>query len=255
LSLTVVSFTSDVIQILVGSDPPVRFRVHKDLICNSSAFFKSALSHDWKEAEEQTVRLEEDDLEIFKLYIHWLYRGTVFEFSENGYDYGTGQYWSAAKAYVLGDKLQDGNFCDAAIDVFIDGLQQADYQDSDIEDMCVGWPYPGIVPYIYENTPEVSKIRQLMVDIFVYKGDSCWLPETSAPAFVRSVAVRLLKITDGHEAKRIPSKDSTLANITDTDLIPSFAINKGPKNGAGWRRRCANVLCYGRKLSGDRHRT
>lgn len=195
------SLTGDFIKILVGPEPPLSLRVHKDLICNSSVFFKSALSHDWKESQEQTVRLVEEDPEIVKLYIHWLYPGRIFEFSEKSKDNGNKQYLKCAKAYVLGDRLQDGGFCDAAVDVFMDGCQQAVWDVAD-----TGFCSERVIIYIYENTTESSKLRELLVDVFAIHGDPYWIPKSGAPEFAHSIASKLLYVTQDIDERKEPTR-------------------------------------------------
>lgn len=63
-------FGSTVI-ILVGPKEH-RFEIHKDLLCQKSAFFKTACSGSFKEAEG-VVRLPDQDADIFKYFVHWLY--------------------------------------------------------------------------------------------------------------------------------------------------------------------------------------
>lgn len=182
-------------------DPPLSLRVHKDLICKSSAFFRSALSHGWKESKEQTVRLVEEDPEIFELYIHWLYRGMIAAFSARPDDFGMAQYLQMARAYVLGDKLQDDDFCDAAIDVFMEGCQQAAWGIGCDTEIC----RDEVITNIYDNTPESSKLRQMVVDVHTYHGSGGWLPEHVAQAFVHSVASKLLSITQGDMEREDPT--------------------------------------------------
>jgi hypothetical protein len=49
------------------------FTVHQDLISTRSEFFAKALRGDWKEAQERTVVLPDDEPEVFRLYLQFLY--------------------------------------------------------------------------------------------------------------------------------------------------------------------------------------
>jgi hypothetical protein len=79
------------------------------------------------------VRLEEDEPEIFEIYIHWLEHGTLHippakeeKPNREQSDQEKAKSKEAkmhhiriAKAYILGEKLQAGDFMDAAIDLMI----------------------------------------------------------------------------------------------------------------------------------------
>jgi hypothetical protein len=149
------------IKVLVGEEPCTTFMVHEKVICASSAFFKVAMRHQWKESKERTVHLEEDKPEIFLMYINWLYNGTIpIDFDEPD----NNQYLRLAQAYVLGDKLRDGDFCDAVVDAIIDGCQ---HQASDGETYSPG---AQSINYIYENLLS-SPAKRLLVDIYAFNSN------------------------------------------------------------------------------------
>jgi hypothetical protein len=207
------SFTGDVIQVVVGSGPPYTFRVHEDMICQASPFFISAMSHAWKEARERIVILDEDEPETFKIYLHWLYRGTIpIRFGnpvedEKLYhstsktlkyihDVYAEQYLEITRAYILGDKLGDGDFCDALIDVMSDACAKATLDDEASGELC--FPDRKIVNCIYHNTTESSKMRVLMVDVYAEYAQPEWLSDKYHPAFVLDLATTLLGLHRGH---------------------------------------------------------
>jgi hypothetical protein len=104
--------------VLVGRGPaPATFFVHSELICASSAFLKGALSHELIESKQRSVHLEEEEPEIVKLYLTWLYRGVLPTQAETNDDT---EYLQLAQAYVLEDKLQVGDFRDAVTDAVVD---------------------------------------------------------------------------------------------------------------------------------------
>jgi hypothetical protein len=47
--------------------------VHEALLVYHSAFFRAALTGRFREAKTKTVRLEEDDPDVFEFFLHWLY--------------------------------------------------------------------------------------------------------------------------------------------------------------------------------------
>jgi hypothetical protein len=60
---------------VVGVDER-QYTVHKDIICNKSPFFDAACKQEWQEGQG-IVPLQSIDEDIFRLYIHWVYSGTV----------------------------------------------------------------------------------------------------------------------------------------------------------------------------------
>ena len=50
--------------------------VHKDILCNASKVFQTAFQSQFKEGQEQTMNLPDDDPDLFDIFIQCLYRGT-----------------------------------------------------------------------------------------------------------------------------------------------------------------------------------
>jgi hypothetical protein len=159
------------IEVFVGLEPPTPFSVHEKLICASSDFFRNAMARDWKESKQRSIHLKDDDADTFELYLHWLYRGTLpVRINEPGL-VGNSEYLQMAKAYVLGDKLQDGDFKDVIIDAIIDKCK------SIASDGHKWSPVGPVLRCIYDNTPTSSKARRLLVDIYVHNGSGDWLSD------------------------------------------------------------------------------
>lgn len=49
--------------------------VQKALLCGSSSYFKAALNGSFIEGESQKVELDDEDPEVFRTYVAWLYQG------------------------------------------------------------------------------------------------------------------------------------------------------------------------------------
>jgi hypothetical protein len=60
------------VHILVGEEQQ-DFSVHKDLICHHSPYFKAAFNLEFDEAKTGTMKLPEISVEIFQLFLGWLY--------------------------------------------------------------------------------------------------------------------------------------------------------------------------------------
>lgn len=139
------------------------------MIRNTSDFFDKALSSEWKESEDRSVSLPDTEPETFELYLHWLYVGNLPVKSKEPGHIGNQEYLQLAKAYVLGDHLQDAQFDDVVIDAMIDKSA------SRAADGNKWYPTGPVIACIYNNTPETSQARRLLMDFFVNFGNGDWL--------------------------------------------------------------------------------
>lgn len=179
--------------------------VHEKLIRKSSPFFDKALSGAWQESRERTVRLPEDEPEIFAIYVHWLYYGTVPVVCDETVEMKGVEYLNLAKAYTLGDKLMDVGFQDATIDAIVDASQVG------LADGSLWYPGMQIVQYVYHNTKESASIRTMLVDMFLMAGTGTWLRETKDRStvpqpFLFELAAELLDLRGGIRSTIEPSK-------------------------------------------------
>lgn len=170
------------------------FTVHELIICASSPLFKSAMSGPWKESKEHVVNLPEDDPNIFALYSHWLYYAKIPVRIEGATEAKPGQrlneeYRELIRAYILGDKLLDIKFQNSVIDAIVETSSTIHPQD--------GRAYYPNIPEIniaYENTTESSKIRSLLVDMWVSKAVVNWFESPNLPKeFLISVIKGFIK--------------------------------------------------------------
>ena len=163
------SLSGRCLDVLVGPESPIPFSVHENLIRASSDFFDKAMSHDWKESEERSVSLPEEDPKTFQLYLHWLYCKTLPVKSDS---IRNTELVKLAKAYVLGDRLLDLDFKDKVIDAIIDKSRSSSLG-------LYGYMLDPATAYIYKNTLEGSKARLLFVDLYLGEGDKAWLTDRS----------------------------------------------------------------------------
>ena len=61
---------------LVGSQE-TRFNVHRDLLRESSELFKTSVTGNFEEWDQNEIKLPEQDVEIFRFFMHWLYTGRL----------------------------------------------------------------------------------------------------------------------------------------------------------------------------------
>lgn len=153
----------------MGSDPPTTFTVHEHLICSSSEVFKSAMNGNWETSIKRSVNLGEEDPELFDLYLHWLYSQTLLAQNDSPGHAGNVEYLQLAKAYVLGDMIQDAKFKDAVLDAMLFKSRSL------ASDGKYWYPVGPVIRYIYDRTLESSKARRLLVDMYTYHGQGNWL--------------------------------------------------------------------------------
>ncbi|KUM58300.1 hypothetical protein ACN42_g8858 [Penicillium freii] len=175
------------VKITVGtSEEP--FHVHESVLCTSFHFFKAAMSGSWKESKEHTIELPEDDPKAFAIYSHWLYFAGIpglREAAKKGESakQSAQEYYDLVSAYVLGDKLLDAKFQNSVIDAIIDTCSTADSRDRKVY-----FPDADAVSHAYNNTTKSSKIRQMLVALYLHAAGDEWLSEEHPKEFLFSVA-------------------------------------------------------------------
>ncbi|KAI9652070.1 MAG: hypothetical protein M1829_001963 [Trizodia sp. TS-e1964] len=90
-----------VIAVKVG---PARteFIIHKELACHHSPFFKAACMGNFKESVKKVILMENEELEIFKFLVQWLYKNSLTSEDEK---WGFSSWGTLIRLYVLADKL------------------------------------------------------------------------------------------------------------------------------------------------------
>ncbi|GFF94256.1 hypothetical protein IFM47457_09823 [Aspergillus lentulus] len=172
------------------------FSVHEALVRASSSFFDKAMASDWKESQQRTIHLPDDESEIFALYVHWLYYGTLPVFCDEPGLPGNSEYLNLVKTYVLGDKILDCKFQDAAIDAIVEKCL------SKVQDGASWSPVGEVIRYAFDNTSESAPIRELLVDMYAIYGKRVWLQDWAEPAnvpqpFLFKLASKLLDWRNG----------------------------------------------------------
>lgn len=181
-----------IVAITVGASKEP-FHVHESIICNSSLFFKTAMSGSWKESKEHTFKLPEDDPEIFALYLHWLYFAEIpvmlekYAAKEEAARHRYKEYHNFVDAYVLGDKLLDGKFQNSIIDAILEMCSTPDAHDG-----RKYYPSMAVIKHAYIVTTESAGIRKLFVDLFVNTAAAKWLSRELPAEFLYSVAEGLM---------------------------------------------------------------
>ena len=149
--------------------PPEKIPVHENLICSQSPFFRDAINGPWRESETRIVTLPTHEPDTFRLYTTWLYRcplASHLKVDQNGIAPAEeGDFF--AKAYILGDYLQDIDFQDRVMDLM---LQRAAPRFAH----RYSWS-PSFAGLIYENTPESSPARRFVADLYAWDARPGWI--------------------------------------------------------------------------------
>ena len=168
---------SEIVKVEVGH-LKVPFKVHKQVLCSSSDYFKAALKQCWHESDGIPLTLPEHDAEVFHLYINWLYSRKI-ETTQGDNPTQFAQYELLSKAAVFGEVLQDIEFKDHVMDTFVVLANMSN-------PLGIRWIPPAkSVSRIFDNLPKDSGGRRLMVDLYVCaaneeslkgtdKEDYCW---------------------------------------------------------------------------------
>jgi hypothetical protein len=184
-------------EIHIGSEEVEKFLVRKDLATRHSRVIEKALDpkSDWKEAEENVVRLPEETPETFQAFLTFLDTGVIHlrHFGEANDEDTDGEVlkestdWdSITDAWLLGDRILSTSFKDAVVDMVVslavgDGeLPTSMHQD------------------IFKGSAYKSGMRKLLVDIAVHGWSPAMLEQQeSDPAveFFKDVAVSCVRRT------------------------------------------------------------
>lgn len=152
-----------IVSVTVGS-AKTPFRVHRDLLCDESPFFKAAFAKEFKEASEGILDLPEDDVDTFDRFIQWMYSG---EYGLSGgfetHAEADERYNQLARLYILADKLQVPRLKNDVVNKFFEVKVKA---------RCV--PRCSTVSYIFKNSLNSSLLRKLMVDWYAWDVDLVW---------------------------------------------------------------------------------
>lgn len=137
--------------LVIGPDAQ-QFTVHADRLTKISEYFRIALQGEWKEAQDDTFTLAEENASVFGLFIEWLYDPHL------KYTRTDDSFRFLVEAYLLGERRGVGAFRNLII--------------SEIN-KC--WPKNAfscmaIYNLVFTETTEESKLRHLIIDHVVWEG-------------------------------------------------------------------------------------
>ena len=123
-------YESPVVKIIVGdSDNQRTFHIHSDLLKQNSEYFKVCLNSQFREGRTKHVTLEDDDAEVFHLFVQWLYEGEYNVKKARSVENGGCEemyYRFHAEAYALGNKLVAPGFKTYVVQKLVRVLERYD---------------------------------------------------------------------------------------------------------------------------------
>ncbi|KAL9121217.1 MAG: hypothetical protein Q9187_002226 [Circinaria calcarea] len=145
----------NIVIVLIGREK-VKFELHKGLLMYYSEYFRGAFNGSFKEAEENTVHLPEEKVEVFKLVNSWLYTRHLADTLEKETSLAFGLLLGV---FLFGERRIVRLLQNDTIDIIIRKCTE----NNKIS--------PFIVKAAYENTPTSSPIRKLLVHIAVHRSN------------------------------------------------------------------------------------
>lgn len=182
------------VKIRVGK-PSTEFVVHEALLSHYSSYFRAALNSNFKEGRSKEIELLEDDAEIFKIFVHFLYTGSLYpgniDATAIDENFEMSVQMEATKVWLLGDMRGVPALQNAAVDVIHISLMR-------------GWTaWVSAIAYIYDRTSEAGPLRSLFVEFHTQLGISrpysTILPRPAVDFFIESC--------DRHEELRLVDRN------------------------------------------------
>lgn len=147
------------------------FFVEKSLLCESSDYFRNALTGPWREARYQIITLDEEDPVVVDVYVDWLVTNRITIPERIG---GTSRQTNQASAclfvelYVFGDRRIDRRFRNDTISALV-GIA--------VERRIYPWQMLG---RLCGEAPIESRMRRLLSEFWAFAGRPKWLRELAA---------------------------------------------------------------------------
>ena len=142
------------VDILVGPEREL-FRLHKQLLCRICEYFNKALTGNFKEAQENSLALPEENSNAFALFVNWVYRSTVPVKNTSGAEDNVALY----NLYIFAEKICLPGLANKAMNAIrelhnrlpVDALWHSD-----------------LVVNVYNNTEKGSALRRYCVHKMVF---------------------------------------------------------------------------------------
>lgn len=129
--------------------------MHKKLLCDTSGFFRAALSGNFQESTNQAIEMVEDDPEVFCYFQYWAYTGVIEQKPHNRFEMS---WRTIAGIYIFAEARCIPGLQNGAMDVLISKHE------------CSARAPIDEYGYIYENTAETSPVRRFLAEWAAHRG-------------------------------------------------------------------------------------
>jgi hypothetical protein len=189
----------NIVSLAVGATPDI-VRVHEGVLCKSSSYFQRAMKPEWAELREDphTIVLPDESLDIVKLYVQWLYSGSLgipvapTEKRPTYSEVAEAILIVLAEAYVFGEKRLDVSFKNAVLEIF--AQVSTNYH----------WiPGPEALAVIIAGTCPSSPLRRFALDQLAHHASDRTEWDNEVSQYSHEVAIEVLRAI---VKKRQPSK-------------------------------------------------
>ncbi|KAG9635137.1 hypothetical protein KCU64_g15137, partial [Aureobasidium melanogenum] len=144
--------TGPIAQVIVGlGDNIEEFSVHKKLLCDSSTYFKAALTNGFVETRDQKITLDDENPAIFRTFVVWLYEKKLNKETMPPSDEKEALQRHMLELYVFADKRGIINLLNDTITMLASRWAFTNVSLNNID-----WLFPLI--------SHTSKLYQLLVD-------------------------------------------------------------------------------------------
>ncbi|RMZ70637.1 BTB POZ domain containing [Pyrenophora seminiperda CCB06] len=160
--------------IRVGTETPHNdFLLPEGLVSARSEFFRKAMKGGWMEGQQKLIKLPEDEKAIVALYLHLVYTGDLID-DDDGVPTSSADYakekhqdrvLTLVKLYVFAEKVQDKVAKNKSLEALKLRVQKGGHCDEETRDRDY-LPSGAAVQLMYDNTPEGSLGRLLMVNLW-----------------------------------------------------------------------------------------
>lgn len=191
--------------VLVGPDAKP-FNVHEELLTLHSPFFRAALTGNFKEAEDKTVTLKEEDPKIFEFFVHWLYYNCL---PDKDSDPALLELWDCegdcegncegnCEGDCEGGETKTGNllylhvFCDK-YDVPELKRQTMDMFYSHQDNTEAHLPDPRMVEHVFSHLAEKSPLCRYLVDLHCHYAQAQAWDEFEADEWPRAFLTKVMR--------------------------------------------------------------
>ncbi|KAF2197419.1 hypothetical protein GQ43DRAFT_424653 [Delitschia confertaspora ATCC 74209] len=167
---------------LVIGPKSTKFRLHRSLLTQHSSYFRAALTGPFLESVTQTIELPDLHVNIFSLFVTWLYTGSI---TPVPFKDGKPAYYILLNLYILADRLCTEGLRNSVVDLV---ARLADRTNSVLT--------PSDIRILYERILDTAPLRALVLDLFAFKKTEKLLgthPDSWHAQFLRDLVVHLKK--------------------------------------------------------------